>query len=448
LRKRNGVLRDDALPESPATQHHRLHEEEVMRIRYPLWGLLVIALAWTTAAHADADRCGPAWTASWGAAMQAPLFAPAPTFANQTLRQIVHLSAGGEEVRVRFSNASGATPLTLPAATVGVRAQNGNVVPGTLRPLSFGGQTSITIPPRAEAVSDAVALPVDAQADLAISLYVLEPTLGTTQLTQAHQTSYLSGAGDFTDSPTLVAASTFTSWYWLTGVDVRGRAPGRTIVALGDSITEGFATATDANARWPDVLARRLLARGRGLAVVDMGISGNRVLNEELGPNAQSRLDRDVLTVPGAAFVILLEGINDIGFSQFPAGALPPTVPLTNVSADEIIAGYRQIVRRAHGQGKRVLAGTLLPFVGAFYQDAAAELKREAVNRFIRTSGLFDGVIDFEAAVRDPANPQRLNPAFDSGDHLHPNAAGYTAMANAIDLHLFDDAAARRCDAD
>jgi lysophospholipase L1-like esterase len=414
---------------------------------YPRWGLSLIALVWTTGTRADEGKCGSAWVASWGAAMQAPVFAPAPTFANQTLRQIIHLSAGGEEVRVRFSNASSATPLTLHSASVGVRARAADVVPGTLRALSFGGQPSITIPPRAAAMSDPVALRVEAQADLAISLFVLEPTPGATQLTQAHQTSYLSGPGDFTESTTLEPASTFSSWYWLTGVDVRPRAPERTIVAFGDSITEGAASTTDANARWPDVLARRLLASARGLAVVDTGISGNRVLNEELGPNAQSRLDRDALTVPGAAFVILLEGINDIGFSQVASGGVPPTVPLTNVSADEIIAGYRQIIRRAHAQGKRVLGGTLLPFLGASYQDAAAELKREEVNRFIRKSGAFDGVIDFEAAVRDPVNPLRLNPVFDSGDHLHPNEAGYAAMANAVDLRLFDDAGTRRCDA-
>jgi lysophospholipase L1-like esterase len=360
-----------------------------------------------------------------------------------TLRQIVHISLGGQAVRVKFSNVLGTTPFTIDAASVGVRATGATVARGTLRELTFGRLPSITLPPGAVAVSDPVDLRVDDEADLAISLFVAAPSTPTSQLTLAHQTSYVSGPGDWTGSRAFAPASTFTSWYWLTGVEVRREPLSRAVVAFGDSITEGFNSTTDANARWPDVLARRLLAcRGSDLSVVNEAISGNRVLNDEIGPNAQARLDRDLIAVTNVGYAILLEGINDIGFSQIAPGVFPPNVLLTDVSAEEIIQGYEQIIRRAHARGIRIYGGTLLPFVGAAYQDAAAEVKRETVNFWIRTSGAFDAVIDFDAATRDPANPLRLNPAYDSGDHLHPNDAGYAAMGRAFDRGLFG---ARHC---
>src|SRR5205823_2935138 len=230
------------------------------------------------------------------------------------------------------------------------------------------------------------------------------------------------------------------AWYFVDDVDVLARPSDRaTIVALGDSITDGFGSTVGANHRWPNFLAERILAGPRGLvdSVVDEGISGNRVLNNSpcFGVDVQARLDRDVLAQSGAGFVILLEGINDIGFSQLPNAGC--SAPNTDVSADQIIAGYQQVIAQVHAQGLKIFGGTLTPFLGAAYYSAAGEVKRETVNAFVRTGGAFDGVVDFDRAVQDPANPLQFLPAYDSGDHLHPNDAGYQAMANAVDLSLF-----------
>ncbi|HUL57995.1 MAG TPA: SGNH/GDSL hydrolase family protein [Anaeromyxobacteraceae bacterium] len=395
---------------------------------------LVAALLLASGSAGAAD-----WIGTWSASMQAPLFGAPPTFDHVTLRQVVRITTGGSLVRVRFSNAIGSTPFTIGAASVGVRGAGAAVRAGTLRTLTFGGEPSITLPPGAVALSDAVALAVAPQSDLAVSLYLPAPSPGDTQLTLSHQTSYVSTAGDFTADATMPVASTVTSWFWLSGVEVLAGGNARAVVAFGDSITEGFNSTTDANARWPDVLARRLLAHGgtRDVAVLNEAISGNRVLNDEIGPNGQKRIDRDVLTQGGLAYAILLMGTNDMGFSQIPPGAFPPGVLLTNVSADEIIAGYRQIIRRVHEAGAKVYGGTILPFKGASYWDAGAEAKRETLNAFIRKGGAFDGVVEFDAVMRDPADPQRIRAEFDSGDHLHPNDAGYAAMGNAVDLRLF-----------
>ena len=382
---------------------------------------------------------GGRWVGTWSASMQAPLGTPATTFDNQTLRQVVHATIGGSVVRVRFSNALGAVPLTIGAASVGLHATGASVQPGSLRPLTFGGATSITVPSGAVAYSDPVHLEVKAQADLAVSMFVPSLSAATTLLSLAHQTSYVSPAGDFTAATDIPGSTTTTSWYWLSGVEVRSSWGGRAVVAFGDSITEGYASTTDANSRWPDYLARRLLAHRdtRDIAVLNEAISGNRILNDEIGPNAQKRVDRDVLTQGGLAYVIVLLGTNDMGFSQLPPGTFPPSVATTNVSADDIIAGYKQVIQRVHEQGARIYGATVLPFEGAFYWDAAVEVKREAINHWIRTSGWYDGVIDFDKVVRDPSAPTKLLPAYDSGDHLHPNDAGYAAMGNSIDLRLF-----------
>jgi len=385
-------------------------------------------------ARAD-DRNHAEWIATWSAAMQAPLFAPPQVVVNQTLRQIVRVSLGGRALRVRFSNVFGATPLKLGAASVALRSEGPTVVQGSVRALRFGGAASITIPPGAIVVSDPVSLRVSDRADLAVDAFIAEASPATTQLSTSHQTSYVSAPGDHTGESTLVDPTTIESWYWLSGVEV-ARATARSLVAFGDSITEGYGSTTDANTRWPDVLASRLLACEQKISVVNAAISGNRVLNDELGPNAQSRLDRDLLLQAGAAFAILLEGINDIGFSQS-ASFLPAGIATPDVSADDIVAGYRQIIRRAHGEGIEIYGGTLLPFAGADYYDAAGEAKRQAVNAWIRSSGEFDGVIDFDSVMRDPSDPSRLLPAYDSGDRLHPNDAGYVAMGEAIDPSVF-----------
>lgn len=391
-----------------------------------------------SSAQAHADRASLRWTGAWSAAMQAPLDAP-PTFDHVTLREIVHVQLAGRAVRVRLSNALGTAPLAIGAASVGIRASGAALRPGTLRTLTFGGARTISIAPGGVALSDPVALGVEAFDDLAISLYLPSPQAGTTQLSLAHQTSYVSSTGDFTGAADLPVASTITSWFWLSGVEVVGDRRARAVVAFGDSITEGFGSTTDANTRWTDVLARRLHAARRtaDVAVLNAAISGNRVLNDVIGPNAQRRIDRDVLTQAGLAYVILLMGTNDLGFSQIAPGTFGPGVSLANVSAAELIAGYEQIIARVHQAGARIYGATILPFEGAGYYDAGVEPKRAALNAFIRTRGKFDGVIDFDAVIRDPAHPTRMRAEFDSGDHLHPNDAGYAAMGDAIALGLF-----------
>ncbi len=389
---------------------------------------------------ARADHDAARWVGTWSAATQVPL-ARAAKFDHVTLRQIVHVSIGGRQVRVRFSNAQGNVPLVIGAASIGVRSSGASVRPRSLRTLTFAGAGTISVAPGGVALTDPVALDVDALSDLAISLYVPATQRGTTQLSLAHQTSYVSPTGNFTEAIDMATASTITTWYWLSGVEVLGEGGARAVVTFGDSITEGAGSPTDSNTRWPDVLARRLHAERSTAAVgvLNEAISGNRVLNDVIGPNAQRRIDRDVLTQGGLTYVVLLLGTNDMGFSQLPPGSFGSGASLANVSAAEIIAGYEQIIARVHQAGARIYGATVLPFEGADYYNAAVEPKRAALNQFIRTSRRFDGVIDFDAVIRDPAHPTRMRAAFDSGDHLHPNGAGYTAMGNAVDLGLFSD---------
>lgn len=362
-------------------------------------------------------------------------------FTGQTIRDIVWTSVGGHAARVRLSNRFGTQPVTFGQADVGISAGGAAVVPGTNHPVTFSGRPSVTIAPGAAVVSDPVTMAVPAETDLAVSLYTRGATGPATYHSDAQQVNYVSVPGDYAAS---VAGSAFTTtsqhWYFLDDIDVQAAPRTRgTVVAFGNSITDGFQSTVNANARWPNDLARRFLAGPPGQVhpVVDEGISGNRVLNDSacFGINAQARFLRDAAARAGARYVILLEGINDIGFSQAPdTGCFAPN---TNVSAGQIIAGYEHLIAAAHAARLKIFGGTLTPFQGAFYYSAAAEAKREAVNNFIRTSGAFDGVIDFDQAVRDPADPLRILPSYDSGDHLHPNDAGYQAMANAVNLALF-----------
>jgi len=409
---------------------------EVRHLYRCAWSVVAALALFGSFARADDDE--QRWVGTWSTATQAPL-GSAATFNNVTLREIVHVTIGGSRVRVRFSNAQGSHPLVIGDASIGLRSSGASVRAGSLRQLQFFGVNSISIPPGAVAISDPVSLDFDAATDLSISLFVPTAEAGTTQLTLAHQTSYLSTAGDHTGASSLPVASTITTWYWLSGVEVMPERSSRAVVTFGDSITEGFNSTTDANARWPDVLARRLLAHGgtRSVSVLNEAISGNRVLNDVIGPNAERRIDRDVLTQAGLTYVVLLLATNDMGFSQLPPGIFGPDVSLANVSAAEIIAGYEQIIRRVHQAGAKIYGATVLPFEGAGYYDSGVEPKRAALNNFIRTSGKFDGVIDFDAVMRDPTHPTRMRPEFDSGDHLNPNDAGYAAMGNSIDLGLF-----------
>ena len=415
--------------------------------------LLTAALLTTATLTGSAVAAGPpavrtgTWSTTVTPAAVPPI--PATVFQDQTLRQIVHTSIAGGSLRVRLSNEYGAGPLVVGAARVARGAGGSATVAGTDRPLTFGGRTSFSIPRGAPALSDPVRLAVPAQTDLVISIFLPRSTPAATQHGSAFQHTFVA-AGDATRSASLPGAQETTSWYFLSGVSVTGDARAGAVVALGDSITDGAITTVDANHRWPDYLVRRLQAdRGlRKVGVVNKGIGGNRLLYDGntlpgtgfdgLGPifgdSALSRFDRDVAAQAGARHVIVLLGINDIGQ---PSSFSPPSEA---VSVDDLIFGYRELIARAHERGLRIYGATMTPFQDTTipgYYNAANEATRQAANAWTRTSGEWDAVIDFDRAVRDPAQPGRMLPAYDSGDHLHPNDAGMRAMADAIPLRLF-----------
>jgi lysophospholipase L1-like esterase len=390
-----------------------------------------------------------AWTGTWATAVTGAATPPQPVtvFENQTLRQIVQTSIAGRSLRVRLSNEYGTEPLVIGEARIARHAGGAQIVAGTDRRLTFGGRSSVSIPPGAPALSDPVALAVPALTDLAVSIHLPERTAAATVHGSAFRTNYVA-AGNVTRSPALTGATTTTSWHFLSGISVAASRPAA-VVAFGDSITDGAITTIDADHRWPDFLARRLQDRAtlRHVGVLNKGIGGNRLLHDGntlpgtpfsgLGPlfgdSALSRFDRDVLAQPGARAVIVLLGINDIGQ---PTSLAPPSEAVT---VDEMIFAHRQLIARAHERGLRIFGGTLTPFqdttIPGYYSEAN-EAKRAAVNRWIRTSGEYDGVIDFDRAVRDPAQPLRMLAQYDSGDHLHPNDAGMRAMADAVPLRL------------
>jgi lysophospholipase L1-like esterase len=422
---------------------------------FPLRALFGLALAiGSLSALAFGDDGPQHWVTTWTTANAA---SDQPTvFSHQTIREIVHTTIGGSEVRIRLSNTFGTRAIRLDAVFLGLQKpglqeDGAAMVPRSNREVTFSGSRSIAIPEGAEVLSDPISFSVGSEQNLAISLFMAGETGPATVHGSAFQTNYVSGAGNFaaeeganafavaTGSKT-TGSKTTGSWYFLSAVEVLAPADVKgAVVALGDSITDGASSRPDKNERWTDVLARRLLAGDTKTAVLNAGIGGNRVLTSSpcWGQNALARLGRDVLAQVGIEAVILFEGTNDIGQPDTRALESNPCLSRTQVSADEIIAGYKEIIARTHARGLKIFGATILPYQGFGAWTATGEAKRVAVNQWIRTSRVFDGVIDFDAALRDPATPTRMAPQYDSGDHLHPGPAGHEAMGNAVDLALF-----------
>ncbi len=388
------------------------------------------------------------WVSAWSTAVHAPVpfpgLPPSPVFENQTIRMVVRPTIGGDRVRIRFSNAFGSTALTIGAAHVALSSQASAIVPGSDRALTFGGRPSVTVPPGAPILSDPTDLKVLPFSELAVSMYLPEKTTSSTVHFWAQHDTYISETGDFTSKPEILNAVTKTSWYWLADLEVWAPIQTAATVALGDSITDGVGAKQGEYSDWPDLLADRLAKApgGPSISVVNEGIGGNRVLHDGAGVSALARFDHDVLAQPGVTNLIVLESINDIGWPhmkpRLPNGTVLKDLPFTHevVSAEDLIMGLRQIIDRAHQHGIRVFGATLTPFEGADYYSTDGEATREAVNQWIRTSGAFDGVFDFDAAVRDPNHPTQFREGYHSGDHLHPSATGYKAMADAVDLSV------------
>jgi lysophospholipase L1-like esterase len=408
---------------------------------------LAATLAISPIAHAaDSGNWIGAWTAAvqpvWDADFGMPTGIPASLW-NQTIRQVARLSIGGRRVRVMISNEYGKIPLKIGDAHVGLAADGGKIQPGSDRALTFGGNPSIEIPAGAPAISDPVDLAVAPLSLLSVSLFLPEISPTTTMHWYGAQTAYVA-AGDKAADVDFKADSTQTARLFLSEIFVDAPANARAIVALGDSITDGEGSTVDGNDRWPDRLAERLVAAGGPpVAVLNQGISGAKVLADRMGVNALARFDRDVLNQPKVDTIILMMGINDIGWSGSEVGPHQTTGPRqADPTADEIIDGYKQLIARAHLHGLRIIGATLTPFGDAMagtpsegFYTPEKEQRRAALNAFIR-SGAFDGVIDFEPVVLDPQRPQYILAKFGKGDHLHPNHLGYAAMAAAIDLNL------------
>ncbi|MGW2418600.1 SGNH/GDSL hydrolase family protein [Streptomyces sp. NPDC001709] len=382
--------------------------------------VLVLAMLPGTAAPAVAEPAAPPWTGSWETAPSGTTTA----LPGAAIRNVVHLSVGGTAVRIRLSNRFGTAPLRLGAVTVALRrAPGADAVPGTLRTATFHGARDVTVPPGQDTVTDPVPLPVPAAADLLVTVYTPGDSGPATFHQTALQTSYVApaGAGRAADEDGAAYTTLISRWYYVTGVDVLGTTTG-SIVAFGDSLTDGNGSTPDTNHRWPDRLAEGM--RAQRVGVLNAGISGNRLLHDGAGPNALARLDADALDRAGVRVLVVLEGINDIKGT--------PTAADVTAYAD----AYRTLVARAHARGVRVIGVTLTPYRGFPAYTEAREAVRQRVNAFIRTGGTFDAVADADAALRDPADPTRLQPGYDPGDHLHFNDAGMAAVASTVRLAL------------
>lgn len=393
--------------------------------------LLALLIAAHAAPHALADD---RWTASWTASPQVILAAQEglepgvpSSLADQTVRQTLRVSLGGRAVRIVLTNAYGKAPLVIGEARVARTGSGPTIVQGSDRALTFGGETRVVIPPGAPAISDPVELDVPALSDLSVSVYVPEATPIDTFHWSGQQTGYFA-KGNVTGATTVAADSTFTARVFVSAVLSSGSGSHRVVAAFGDSITDGSSVTVDSNQRWPDILAERLAPHRVG--AINAGISGNQLLTDGMGANAVARFERDVLSQPGVEAAIVLIGINDIG------AFMTMKVP----SASELIAGYRQLIAQAHSRGVRIFGATITPFEGALegFADGFFTPEKEAVrtqvNEWIRTGGELDGFVDFDIVLRDPEHPTQILAAYDSGDKLHPNDAGYRAMGEAIEL--------------
>jgi lysophospholipase L1-like esterase len=421
---------------------------------FPLRCLMLLTLTATAYAAAPPDHWVGTWAASPVAAnnirrvpdgtaptpdptsTSVPTIAPNQNYGatDMTLREIVHVSLGGPLIRVILTNEFGTDPLTIGAAHVAISQGGSGINLASAGGLTFGGRISVIIPPGALVVSDPVTMKLSAGTDLAVSLFVPAQPMKTASIHSfADQTSYTS-PGNVVGAKTFETPTEISNWPFLKGVDVKVSASSAAIVAFGDSITDGTGSPKNGNARWPDDLARRLQAdkKTADLAVLNEGIGGNRILHDVTGPSALARFDRDVIAQAGVKYVIMLESINDIGHSQ------DPVKPYDVITADDLIFGFSQLAERAHTHGIKFFAATVLPYIGAKYASPSGDEIRQAVNKWIRTTTLIDGFIDMEKTTQDPANPTMYLPADDMGDHLHPSAAGHQAMANSIDLKLFE----------
>lgn len=402
-----------------------------------LFGLMVALWFGSIASAQEAQNLN--WVTTWSMSPSTlppsllPEDAITDAFDNQTLRLIAHVSAGGEMVRIRLSNTHGDKRLNIGAATIALQTSDAQIDPSTLTPLTFGGSKTITIARGGLVFSDPVPFDLPDLSNVSVSLFLPEASGLATSHLASMQISYLAD-GDFSDALTLPEAQELTAWSYLSAIDVGRDDEISAIVTLGDSITDGVGSSTSSNNRWPNYLARRLQQSKGSLdfAVVNAGLSGNRVLHESsprFGENLQVRFERDVLALSGVSHIVLLEGINDLGMSEL-------GLPEQEVSADEVIAGYRQIIARAHAKGIKVIGATLTPFEGAVYYTEEGEQKRQRINAWLRGENEFDGIIDFDIPVQDKEHSARLIPEF-TADNLHPNDAGYAAMAAVIDLDLF-----------
>jgi lysophospholipase L1-like esterase len=415
---------------------------------------LLITMVITSPALAQTPTNEKRWVSAWSSAMHAPLaFAPGQAISgleNRTLRMIVRPTIAGERVRIRFSNACGNQPLPIGAAHIALASKDDKIIAASDRTLTFSGKGSIRIPPGAPMLSDPVDLKFPAFAEIAVSIFLPDKVDTTTFHLTGQKPTYLSEPGNFTATAEIPNATTKPSWFFLSGLEVFAPSPINATLALGDSITDGVGAKQGEYNDWPDLLANRLAAQKRlpAMAVVNTGIGGNRVLHDGAGVSALARFDRDVLAQPGIANIILLEGINDIGWPRMKPPSPRPGNPAKGaaststespfakelVSAQDIIAGYQQIIDRARQHGIKVFIATLLPYEGADYYTEDGEAIRVAINQWIRTGGAAEGYIDFEKAVRDPIHPTRFRDGYHSGDNLHPSALGYKAMADAVDL--------------